>query len=68
MTQVTLDIPSEVLVQCEHQMEKTEFKTVDEYVSFILAQVVESDDEISYSNSDCITERTIEQLKSLGYK
>lgn len=57
----SVEIPSEVEERIQRRVEQTEFDSVDEYVSFVLVNLL---DEIEDAPAD---EELEERLKSLGY-
>jgi Arc/MetJ-type ribon-helix-helix transcriptional regulator len=62
----TVELTPELQAACERAIENTTFGSVDEYIQFVLSEVVAE----SASDSDSTTdrpERTAEQLEALGY-
>ena len=64
----TVKVPKELIKKIEAQVNGTDFKSVDEYVTFVLEEVVKEDDDETtevYSEED---ERKVkERLRALGY-
>jgi len=58
-------IPEELYKKIQQQLNIYGFKTVDEYVEFVLTEAVKEESEISYSEDE--EEEVKERLKSLGY-
>jgi hypothetical protein len=61
----TLRIPEETAAGIEHRIQGSGFGTVDAFVSFVLARLLETPGETPFSEED---ERKLkERLRSLGY-
>ena len=66
---ISVDIPKDVYEGVEKRVKVTEFNSVEEYVAYVLRQVLEQvgkePGEAAYSRED--EERVKERLRSLGY-
>ena len=63
-----ITLPNDLVEKIKKRIEGTEFKTVSEYVSYVLQEVLSDDDEDeddSFSEED--EEKVKERLRSLGY-
>lgn len=61
-------IPKEILREIEERIKETEFGSVEEYVTFVLEEVLREDDEgpeETLSEED--EQKVKERLKALGY-
>lgn len=67
MTEITL--PDELTAQIENRIQHTDFQTVDEYVAFVLSEVVARTDHGTAGVDESTASRAEVQnrLKSLGY-
>jgi Arc/MetJ-type ribon-helix-helix transcriptional regulator len=61
----TLRIPEEVAADIERRIQGTGFESVDAFVSFVLARLLERHSEVPFSEED--EQRLRERLRSLGY-
>jgi Arc/MetJ-type ribon-helix-helix transcriptional regulator len=62
----TVALSPELYEQCEQRIEQMDFNSVDEYVQFILSEVVKSQEGVK--DDETVTRNvTEEQLKALGY-
>ena len=63
-----IKIPIDLIKKIEERVKETEFESVDEYVTFVLEEVVKEDDEkIEEVFSEEDEEKVKERLKALGY-
>jgi len=64
-----IKVPKEIINKIEERVKGTEFKTVDEYVNFVLEEVVketgEEEPEEVFSEED--EAKVKERLRALGY-
>ncbi len=64
-----IKVPKEIIRKIEERIKGTEFKTVDEYVNFVLEEVVKETDEEEpeevFSEED--EAKVKERLRALGY-
>lgn len=62
----TISVSVDLYDYCEQKIKYTDFETVDQYVQFILSEIIkdENKSEIDINNSHDITE---DQLEALGY-
>lgn len=64
-----IKVPKEIIRKIEERIKETEFKTVDEYVNFVLEEVVketsEEEPEEVFSKED--EAKVKERLRALGY-
>ena len=68
----TISIPDEIYEKMEKRAKESDFKTADEYVEYVLKQIIErleeekeEPEEEAYSDED--EEKVKERLKALGY-
>jgi Arc/MetJ-type ribon-helix-helix transcriptional regulator len=61
----SIAIPEEIAVGIEERIQKTGFGSVDAFVEFVLARLLENPSEIPFSEDD--ERRLKERLRSLGY-
>ena len=62
----TVSLPAELYGKIEQRIAGTEFSSVDEYVNFVLAEVLkEEEPETTFSKED--EEQVKKRLKALGY-
>ena len=62
----TISLPTELYTKVEQRVASTEFHSVDEYVNFVLEEVLkEEEPETSFSKED--EEEVKKRLKALGY-
>jgi hypothetical protein len=62
---VEIQIPAEVAAKIQKRIQGTGFGTVDEFVSYVLARLLENSAEVPFSEED--EKRLKERLRSLGY-
>ena len=66
MSDNTVSIPSSLYKKIEERCEGTGFESVDEYVEYVLREVVEEEEEEEeFSEED--EEKVKERLRALGY-
>jgi hypothetical protein len=61
----TIAIPEDIAVAIEARIRETGFASVDAFVEFVLARLLETPGEIPFSEDD--ERRLKERLRSLGY-
>lgn len=64
---VTVQIPDEVINQLNTRLRRTEFDSVDEYITFVLEEVLAHMDEVEDDFSETDKSEVEDRLKSLGY-
>jgi len=58
-------LPEELLEKVEEHIKNTEFSSVEEYITFVLEEVLKDEEEVEFSEEH---EKEIkERLKALGY-
>ncbi len=62
---VSVKIPKKLYDRILREIKDTEFKTVDDFVTYVLEQVLEEEEETVYSKEE--EEAIKERLRSLGY-
>jgi Arc/MetJ-type ribon-helix-helix transcriptional regulator len=62
----SVSVPADLYKQCERNIENTTFESVDQYVRFILSEVLERENSPS-SETDDSHDVAKEQLEALGY-
>jgi len=63
-----VNLPAELYKQIKDRAEATDFKSVDEYVIFVLSEVLKEEDESEKLAVDSEQEKEIKKrLKALGY-
>jgi len=63
-----IKIPKDLIAKIEERVKETEFESVEEYVTFVLEEVVKDDDEeIEEVFSEEDEEKVKGRLKALGY-
>ena len=63
-----IKIPTDLIKKIEERVKETEFESVDEYVTFVLEEVVKEDDEeIEEVFSEEDEDKVKERLRALGY-
>lgn len=67
MSKITLELKDEILSKCENEVEATEFDSINEYLSFIIEQVVCCRGEKHLSDQNKLNNDYVDQLESLGY-
>jgi hypothetical protein len=69
MDSKTISIPAGVYDKIEKRLPKTEFKSVDEYATYVLEEVIRkvSEDEKPQEYTSEDEEKVKQRLKSLGY-
>ncbi|MCI4323330.1 MAG: CopG family transcriptional regulator [Thermoplasmata archaeon] len=63
--QVEVHIPALVAQKIQERIQGTGFGTVDEFVTFVLARLLESSSDVPFSEEE--EKRLKERLRSLGY-
>lgn len=64
----TISIPSSVVDRVDRRLQRSEFDTVDEYVTYVLQEVLGRIEDATDESVDTVDESEIEtRLKSLGY-
>lgn len=66
MNEVSIELSDETLDGCESRIKQTEFENVEEYISFIIQEVV-SGNEFKSGEESSVSSETTDQLESLGY-
>lgn len=67
MSKKTVSLPGSLYDQIEERCEGTGFDSVDEYVEYVLREVVEEEEEPEEEFSEEDEEKVKERLKALGY-
>jgi Arc/MetJ-type ribon-helix-helix transcriptional regulator len=62
---VKIQISSEVAARIQERIQGTGFGSVDEFVSYVLARLLENTSEVPFSEDD--EKRLKDRLRSLGY-
>jgi len=61
----TVKIPKRLIEEIKEYIKDSEFKSVDDYVSFVIEEVLKDDEEPEFSEED---EKLVkDRLKDLGY-
>ena len=62
----TVSVPDDLYKQCHRNISGTEFESVDEYIQFVLSEVVKADTDAAV---DASADREVDedQLEALGY-
>jgi hypothetical protein len=68
-----IELPAELVEQCEARIAESEFETVEEYVQFVVSAVVDEADPPGRSDAgsnrdETVSEDVEDRLASLGYK
>jgi Arc/MetJ-type ribon-helix-helix transcriptional regulator len=63
----TVNLPTEIYKRVKDRAEAANFESVDEYVIFVLSEVLKGDDEYEESAIDSEQEEVKKRLKALGY-
>ncbi len=65
----SIKIPKKLLKKIEERIQGTEFKSVDEYTTFVLEEVVkeDGDEEVEEVFSEEDEKKVKERLRALGY-
>ncbi|HEV2520429.1 MAG TPA: CopG family transcriptional regulator [Thermoplasmata archaeon] len=63
--QRTLHVPEEVAADIERRLQGSSFASVDAFVGFVLARLLERHSDVPFSEED--EQRIRERLRSLGY-
>ncbi len=63
----TVKIPKDVISKIEKRIQGTEFKSVDEYTSFVLEEVIRDEEEPAEVFSEEDEKKVKERLRALGY-
>ncbi|NMC57906.1 MAG: CopG family transcriptional regulator [Candidatus Methanofastidiosa archaeon] len=61
----TVKIPKRLIEEIKEYIKDSEFKSVDDYVSFVIEEVLKDDEEPEFSEED--EKQVKERLKDLGY-
>lgn len=64
---VSLQIPKDIYEKLSQRIDGTEFKSVQEYVTFVLKEVVSEEEEEEEIYNEADEEEIKERLKGLGY-
>ncbi len=65
---VEIKIPKRIYDEIKKRVEESnEFKSVEEYVTFVLEEILKEEDEEEYELSEEEEERIKERLRGLGY-
>jgi Arc/MetJ-type ribon-helix-helix transcriptional regulator len=62
-----VNLPTELYKRIKDRAKATNFESVDEYVIFVLSEVLKGDDEHEESAIDSEQEEVKKRLKALGY-
>lgn len=66
----TINIPSELHHQIQHRLSITDFETVEEYVTFVLSEVVKEDEPSKSDKTELSSEEEAaikNRLRDMGY-
>jgi len=63
----TINIPESLYQKIKEQIKGTEFSSVEDYVIFVLEEILKEEDELETSLSPEEEELVKERLKGLGY-
>jgi Arc/MetJ-type ribon-helix-helix transcriptional regulator len=67
MTQLTVDLPTDLRKELEERIRHTEFDSLEEYVRFVLRTIVEEEDQADHKVDRDDQDHVEERLKDLGY-
>lgn len=67
MSEKTVSIPESLYEKTKERCKGTGFESVDEYVEYVLREVVEEDEEEEEEFSEEDEEKVRERLRALGY-
>jgi Arc/MetJ-type ribon-helix-helix transcriptional regulator len=67
MKNKAVKIPFELYKKIEERVKVTEFESVEEYVTFVLEEVVKEEEPQEYTLSEKEEEKVKERLRGLGY-
>lgn len=62
-----IKVPKEIIQKIKEHIKDTEFKSVDEYVIFVLEEVISDEEEPEEVFSEEDEKKVKERLKALGY-
>jgi Arc/MetJ-type ribon-helix-helix transcriptional regulator len=62
-----IKVSKEILKKIEERIKDTEFKSVDEYVTFVLEEVIRDEEEPEEVFSEEDEKKVKERLRALGY-
>ena len=65
--QKTISIPAELYNAIHERVDGTEFKSVEEYVTFVMEEVIKDDDEEETAFTAEDEEEVKKRLRALGY-
>ncbi len=64
----TVKIPKDIIEKIKERIQETEFKSVEEYITFVLQEVIkDEDDEPEEVFSEEDEKKVKERLRALGY-
>lgn len=63
----TIKIPKDLIEKIEKRIQRTEFKSVDEYATFVLEEVIKDEEEPEEVFSEEDEKKVKERLRALGY-
>lgn len=64
---LVVDIPEDTVKQIEARVERSEFESINEYVNFVLDEIVSKDPAVEQSTIEDNNQNVAQRLKSLGY-
>lgn len=64
--EMKLEVPSHVYEQIEREISNTDFRSVEDYVGFVLTQL-STENNVGTNQSEISEEQVEERLESLGY-
>ena len=71
MDKVSIEISKKIYEEIERRIDGEEFKSVEEFVNFVLEEVLKEEDEEIETQGDALSEeeeeKVKERLKALGY-
>jgi Arc/MetJ-type ribon-helix-helix transcriptional regulator len=67
MDQITIRLSSDLRQEIERRIRDTEFESLDEYVQFVLQEIVDEDIEPAAHDERVDEEQLEDRLKDLGY-
>ena len=62
-----IKVPKEIIRKIEERIKDTEFKSVEEYVTFVLEEVIRDEEEPEEVFSEEDEKKVKERLRALGY-
>lgn len=63
----TVKIPKDIIEKIKERIQGTEFKSVEEYITFVLQEVIKDDEEPDEVFSEEDEKKVKERLRALGY-